>query len=57
LNGHAGRHDINHGGAISGYRLKIQAIERNFLESTDGRYFYPGEYVNDPFGLGKNYSP
>lgn len=44
-----------HGGANEGYRLKIQAVERNFLDSTDSKYFFVGEYVNDPYNTGKNY--
>jgi hypothetical protein len=57
LNGHAGRHEIFHGGTSKGYRLKVQAVERNFLDSTDAKYFYPGEYLNDPYNTGKNYQP
>lgn len=32
-------------------------IERNILETIDLKYFYPSEYVNDPYNLGKNYKP
>lgn len=42
---------------MHGFRAKIQAVERNFLEATDAKYFYPGEYLDDPYGLGRNYQP
>ncbi len=55
--GKNGRHSIMHGGAVEGYRLKIQAVERNFLDSVDKKYFMVGEYLNDPYDTGKNYEP
>lgn len=46
-----------HGGAVEGYRLKIQAVERNFLDSVDKKYFMVGEYLDDPYNTGKSYKP
>lgn len=34
----------------------IWAIDRNFFDSADSEYFYPTEYINDPYNTGKKYT-
>lgn len=38
-------------------RVKLFGLDRNILETLDTKYYYPTEYVNDPYNIGKNYNP
>lgn len=56
-NERASKSRYRHPGMHGGQRMKVMGIERNILETIDLKYFYPSEYVNDPYNLGKNYKP
>lgn len=38
-------------------KIKVIGFDRNILETLDTNYYYPTEYVNDPYNTGKNYNP
>jgi hypothetical protein len=38
-------------------KIKAFGVDRNILETVDTDYYYPTEYINDPYNIGKDYTP